>query len=205
MPFLPGNPSPQLDIRSALASYRGFIGWNAFTDGEGTVHPAVRVEVYLKDFQIPSRRMKTTESRTISQIEPISKADMSFAGVFFGLGDVLQTQCSGYIITPTKVIYSTTPVAGQPKPPVLGYQWDTRDVSGNVLNYGNVSYVEIISSYIAGTMNPTLGGAPQRRDPDYFITPHGHVYDKPIIAAWDPGYTVNQRKQSFSMTLYLER
>jgi hypothetical protein len=176
------------DIVAQLASYRGFIGWNGFTDGAGNVRPPVRIELFIKDHPLPMRKPKFTEVMSISQIDPRSNLDTAFKGIFFGAPDILQVAFSGWIISP-----------------VSNNQWALKDANGTTLNYGNISYTEVISRYLAGEYNLTVSGAARRKDPDYYITPYGQQYDKPVIAIWDPQYSSVRQKQPFTMTLYLEK
>lgn len=176
------------DITAQLASYRGFIGWNGFTDAAGNVRPPVRIELFIKDHPLPMRKPKFTEVITTSQIDPISKLETGFKGIFFGAPDILQVAVSGWIISP-----------------IASKQWALKDANGAALSYGNISYAEVVSRYLAGEYNLTVAGAAQRRDPDYYITPYGQQYDKPTVALWDPQYSPTMRKQAFSMTLYLEK
>lgn len=166
-------------IAAQLTDYRGILHWNGYTDGAGNVRPALDVELFIKNHPIPARKPKITEAYSLSQIDSASQKETGFSGLFWGAPEPLQVALEGWLISP-----------------VSGNTWATE--------YGNIPYSDIVSNYLMGDYNLTSGGARQRKDPDYYITPYGHRYDKPVIAIWDPQYTVNRRKQSFTMTLYLE-
>lgn len=164
------------NVVSQLANYKGILGWDAISGGPG----ATEVELYIKDHPIPVRRTKPTEVANVSQIDPRSNLETAFAGIFFSTPDILQVAISGWLITPTS-----------------SNQWST--------SFGNISYGEVVANYISGEYSTTTSGALQRKDPDYYITPYGHRYNKPVIALWDCQYTVFIGKQTFSATLYLEK
>lgn len=172
-----------------IASYKGFLGWNAFVDGSGVTRPATEVELFIKEHPIPVRRPKVTEVYAKNSIDPMTQYDTGFKAIFYGQPDLLQIQLSGWIITP-----------------ITSSAWVPADLSGTPLSYaGNISYAEVINNYITGEYNQTSAGAFQRKDPDYYTSPHGQVWTNPIIASWEPEYTVNRRKQAFTLTLWLEK
>lgn len=164
------------NVASQLADYRGIFGWDS---------PATEIELYIKDHPIPIRRMRPTEIYSSSQIDPRSQLETAFGGVFFGSSDLLQIAISGFVLTPT-----------YPKSHASYPQFNTP--------FGNISYAEVISNFLAGEYSTTSAGALQRYDPDYYITPYGHRYTKPIVAIWECQHTVYQAKQTFNATLYLE-
>lgn len=177
------------DIVAQLADYRGVFGWEAFVDSfSGQTRPKIEVSLYIKETTIPMRKRKMTEINTVEQMDHRSQKSTTTALIFQGAPDILQVQISGWIITP-----------------YLNGVWTPTDINGTPLPYGNVNYGEIIAAYIEGTLNETPGGALLRRDPDYYISPYGQKYDKPIIATWECQYTVNPKKQTFTAVLYLER
>lgn len=169
-----------LDIASQVNRYKGILGWSS--------PYALEIEMFIKEHPIPVRKPKTTEISAVSQYEPTSLMNMDTPTMFYGSPDALQLQLSGWLITPKS-----------------GNQWAPTDRSGSVLNVGNLSYADIISGLITGRLNQSGGGGFVRKDPDYYISPYGHRYNSPIIAAWEPQYSVNMRKQPFSMTLFLEK
>lgn len=176
------------DILAQIADYRGVVGWNAFTEPyNNTARPAIEVPLYIKEHPIPSRRPKITELASVSDIDSASGFEVSQNYLFRGAPDALQVTISGWTITP-----------------MVNSRWDPKDINGNSLNIGDVSYPEIISAYIEGRMNKTLTGGWQRKDPDYYVTPYGQKYTKPIVNSFDPSFTTNPRKHSFSMSLILE-
>lgn len=180
------------DIYQQLASYRGILGWEAFTDAQGNNRPKVEVELYIKDHPIPIRKPKLTEINTVTNFHPYESRETNTQALFFGAPDTLQLAISGWIITP--IVVSGT-----------GYAFSPKDVSGSVLPYGNVSYAEVIGAYISGKLNLSAVGSYQRKDPDYYISPYGHQFLVPTISVWSPQYAVNMKRQAFSMTLLLEK
>lgn len=180
------------DIYQQLASYRGYLEWDTFStaydNGALVGRPKVVIELYIKETGVPIRKPKVTEINTIPVKDPLSGFDTRAQALFWGAPDILQVSLSGWIITP-----------------LSGNSWATVDSAGSALGLGNICYPELIDAYIEGRMNKTINEGTQRRDPDRYITPHGSVYNNPIIAAWDWNFTLNRRKQTFSMTLWLEK
>lgn len=184
----------RLDIAQMVADYRGVLHWNSFStysNGVSLTRPALDLPLFIKDHPIPVRKPKVTEVVTVPTIDPFSGKDTHASYLFFGSPDILQVVLSGWIITPKADSTSWGAT-------VDGSQ------SGTSLGLIEKSYGDIVAMYIEGEMNQTIGGAWQRKDPDYYITPHGQRYNNPKIATWDIQYTTNMRKQLFNMTLYLE-
>lgn len=181
------------DITAQLASYKGILGWEQFTEPySGTVRKKLEVELYIKNMPLPQRKPKFQEINTVDQIDHRSGKDITTRVIFAGATDILQTQVDGFLLTPwtqTQTDRYWTPLA----------------YDGSNLGFDRYNYGEIVTMYIEGDMNRNAGGAPQRKDPDYFITPHGQQYSSPVISQWDTQMTVNPRKQQFTMTIYLER
>lgn len=176
------------DISQYLQDYRGVLGWNSYTEVyTNTTIPHIEIPLYVKEASVPIRKPKTTELSTVQTTDPGTRADTTTNVIFFGAPDVLQTTLSGWTITP-----------------VSNTQWAPVDVNGNPLNWGQLSYNDIIGYFIEGRFNRNVRGAWQRKDPDYYTTPRGHQYINPIIAAWQPQAQPVQRKQAFDMTLFLE-
>lgn len=176
------------DINQYLADYRGILGWNSFTEPYTNVtRPPIAIPLYLKEASMPIRKPKVTEIDTIQTMDPGTQQQTTTSVLFFGAPDVLTTQLSGWIITP-----------------VSNHQWAPVDANGNPLNYGQLSYTDIIGYYIQGRFNRNRSGAWQRQDPDYYITPRGQKYTNPIIQIYQPQAAPVMKKQSFDMTLYLE-
>lgn len=140
----------------------------------------IEIPLYLKEHTIPQRKPKPTEINSVSSVDHKTGLDTTTQMLFFGAPDVLQTSISGFILTPW-----------------AGNSWSTP--------WGNINYAEVVSYMLEGILNRTPTGRPKRRDPDYYITPYGKKYEKPIIAVWEPAMTNNPKKQTFSATLYLER
>lgn len=161
--------------------YGGAIGWNSFTEPyTSAVRPAFEVSLFIKDSTIPARRTKVTEIYTVPSLDHRSEMDTTTALLFTGAPEMLQVTISGFILTP-----------------VVNRVWQTP--------YGAYTYGEVVSMYLNGELNRTIGAAPQRVDPDYYVAPNGEKYTKPIIANWDTAQTLNMKKQTFSATIYLER
>lgn len=178
------------DIAAMVADYRGLLHWNAvsgYVNGSIVNYPAIDIPLYIKEMSVPIRQPKITEVATVPTIDPNSGFDLKAEGVFWGGPDPLTLTLTGWIITPvTNKVY--TPV----------------DATGSLLNIGNMSYGEIISAYLEGRMAQNQQDAVQRTDPAYFLTPHGQKYVSPHISIWDTSFTVNMKKETFSMTLILE-
>lgn len=141
---------------------------------------SIEIPLFIKDHPIPQRRSRATEITTVPSADHKTGMDVTTQLLFFGAPDILQVSISGFIITPWD-----------------GNQW--------VTPFGNVTYGEIVSMFLEGVLNRSPTGYPQRRDPDYYITPYGQKYDKPIISVWDTSMTLHPKKQIFSATIYLER
>lgn len=176
-------------VAQQVADYRGVIGWDSFlrTSDSASV-PGVEIPLYIKDFPIASRKPKPTEVNSVSQRDPGSGYEIGVSVLFWGTPDLLNVQFSGWIITPQS--------AGV---------WAPVDNTGTPLALGNVNYADIITMYLEGLMDPTTGGKPQRKNPDYFITPYGQKYLSPSVALWEPQMQTIMKKQAFTMQLYLEK
>lgn len=166
-----------------LSDYRGVLHWNSYTDGALNLRAAIDIPLYIKEHPIPLRKQKLTEINTIPMMDVVGQRDTSTQALFWGTPDLLQIQINGFLVTPT-----------------AGSQWAIPEYPDE-----NVSYAEIISGYIEGRLNLTAGGMWRRKDPDYYISPGGQKYVKPIISVWEPQYTPVRQKQQFSMTLLLEK
>lgn len=174
------------------SSYKGYIGWNAYTEAlNSKARPAVQIELWLKSHTIPTRVPKVQEVITNTQFEPTEQRDVSTGGIFYGGPELLTVQLQGYVKTPKNASLQYTP----------------KDASGTLITLmAGASYLDVISMYIEGALNRTIGGAWQRKDPDYFISPYGNTYINPVISVWEPQYsTTTAKQQPFSMTLILER
>lgn len=173
-------------------SYKGLLGWNAYTEALGSVaRPAIEVELFIKEHGIPVRQLKTQELVTNVQFDPVEQRDMSTAGMFYGAPELLQVNLTGFIKTPKNSSSRFVP----------------KDKSGTLLSgMTNLTYADIITMFLEGSINRTTGGAWQKKQPDYFISPYGNTYTKPAVMTWEPGYvSTNSKLQSFSMTLILEK
>lgn len=178
------------DITQQLTDYRGVLGWNSWTDPTGASRKAVEVELFCKEHSIPIRKPKFTEVNTLPMLTGLAQQhNTGVQAIFWGAPDILQASVSGWIITPYN---SLTP------------EWLPKALDGTSLGCGNLTYGEYVLSLISGFGNTTPAGAPVRKDPNYYVDPYGHKYDNPIIAAFESQLTTNPRKQTFSMTLYLE-
>lgn len=173
------------------SSYKGLLGWNAYTEAlNSTARPAVEIELWLKEYSIPIRQPKIQEVATATQFDPIGQRDISTAGIIYGGPDVLQVTMTGFLKTPKDSGLLFAPV----------------DKSGAALSgMSDMTYGDIITMYIEGSLNKTVGGAWMRKDPDYFISPYGNTYTDPVIMSWEPSFVnTNSKLQSFSTTLMLE-
>lgn len=171
--------------------FRGILGWNAFIDGAGNHVPHVEIELFISSYPMPVRKVKATEYSTISQIDPVSQKEIGSAAIFYGPPDVLQMELSGWIITLQD----------------SSRRWKIFASDGTTSltsTFGNIPYSEIINSYLSGVVNLTAGGATQRKDPDYYISPQGYMYNTPLISNYQPTFQPGAKKQMFEMTLFLE-
>lgn len=179
------------DVDQQTTDYRGLFGWNTFTQPFGTTsRPAMEIELFIKEHSIPIRKKKMTEITGVQQIEPRSERETGTVAVFEGAPDMLTLTLSGWTRTPiTSGAYAPTDKNGT-----------------TVAAFAGLSYTEIISAYLDGRMNQSIGEAYQRLDPDYFISPYGHKYNNPVISVWEPaGIAGYGKKHNFSCTLLLEK
>lgn len=186
--------SIRLDQTQQTSSYKGLIGWDAYTEAlNTTTRPAVEIELFLKSHSIPQRNIKTQEIVTTRRFEPNSQRDISTSILTFGAPDLLQVELSGWLITPT-----TTDGSGN-------RYYAPKDLNGTALAMSNMTYADIINMYIEGAINKTIGGAWLRKDPDYFVSPYGNRYIRPIISSFDSQQDPLPKRQTFNMTLLLEK
>lgn len=174
----------RLDIAQQLADYRGVLGWNAVSGK----WPAIEIPLFIQEHPIAIRKPKILELATYGTADPISGKDQKVHYIFRGAPDLLTLTISGWIITP-KVSNAFSP----------------KDKLGADLNIGNISYGEIILAFIEGHMDISAAGSFNRKDPDYYITPYGQQYNGPVIQTFEMQYTPTMKKQSFNMTLLLEK
>lgn len=176
------------DVVAQLSDYRGALGWYSFTDGQSNVRPYMEIELFIKEYPIPYRKPKITEVNTLSNLDS-QGYDASIQAIFWGSPEPLQVNMNGWLITPYE-----------------DARWKLKDKFGNnVFTSQNMTYGDVISAYIEGRLNLSSKGAFQRKDPDYFISPHGQQYSNPVITVWEPSYSVHPMKTPFSMTILLER
>lgn len=187
---------PLLDA-TYVQRYRGYLGWEGFTDGQSVVVPPMEVELYIQNYQVPIRKPKITEHVTISQIDPVSGHEAGSAGIFYGAPSLLQMELTGWTVTLQD----------------SNKQWILKDRNGTTVSpisgspstfWGNIPYSEVVNVYLSGRINLTANGAYQRRDPDYYISPGGLRYSNPIISAYTSNFQPGVKKQLFTMTLLLE-
>lgn len=179
------NPTEQ------TGDYRGVFGWDAFTQPMlDIIRPAFEVELFLKEHSLPQKKIKVTELSTVSLIDPFSHKETSTRTMFEGAPDPLSVTLSGSIHSK-----------------IVGGVFTPYDKDGSVWSdFEGYTNAEIVSLYLEGYMNLTAGEAPQRKDPDYYITPNGHKYLNPVITVWEvqavAGYP---SKHNFSATVLLEK
>lgn len=179
------------DVIAQLADYRGVLHWNGYTDGGGNVRPVVDLPLYIKEHPIPIRKPKLTEISTVTMLDHQTQRDTGVNVLFWGAPEPLTLTLGGWLLTPVVPVTS----GGL----TIGHKWSIPEYPTQ-----NISYAELISAYIEGRLNLSAGGAWQRRDPDYYISPYGHQFTNPIITTWEPSYQPNMAKQAFNMTLLLE-
>lgn len=180
----------KVDVYQQLADYRGVLKWNGYTDGIGRTFPAIDIPLYVKSHQIPVRKPKITElmSGPLATVTGSYILDAGINVIFEGAPDSLTMDVSGFIITPTS-----------------NGQWAPVDASGNPLNIGNVSYVDLVTMFLNGDMFQNVSNYIERKDPDFYVTPYGQEYINPIISNWVPTYQPQMKRQQFDMTLILEK
>lgn len=178
------------DVAAQIADYRGVLGWNSFTNAFGTLIPAIEVALYCKEHSIPSRKPKFTELYSAPMLigDGTKLWNNQLRVIFEGSPDPLAVDISGWIITPTS-----------------NNKWAPVSKTGATLNLGNVSYADIVTMFITGQMTPTVSGYVERKDPDYYISPYGQQYVDPVIISWEPSYAPVQKKQPFTLSMYLEK
>lgn len=180
-----------------VGSRLGYLGWYAYSQAlNGTFRPAVEIELFIKDHSIPSRKPKYSELYTVSRFDPSSDVNINVSAITEGAPDLLSVTLSGFTKTELSVSQETGSLRYRPL-----------DANGDPLvSCVGLTYVEVISDYLSGVMNISRGGGMQRKDPDYFISPYGHRYGKPIVQIWEPEAVASfAKKHNFSCTLLLER
>jgi hypothetical protein len=167
-----------------VKDFRGLLGWAAWPGQT----QEFQVELFIKDHPIAGRNLTPTEISTQPAFDAISQKDVSTQALFFGAPEMLQINCSGWLITPI--------TNGQLQPKGL----DGVDIA----NTTGMSNGEVVNAFLDGRMITGAGGAGIRYDPTYYITPYGQRFNNPKIMNFDVQFTTVQRKQSFTMGIYLE-
>ena len=127
---------------------------------------------------------------------------------FYGSPEQLQTQLTGFLITPMRARGTATPVwdpttTGQAFATPTAHPFTATPVNEPSLGLVGVTYPEIILAYMEGRMEQEAYGAPVRRDPSQFTDPYGNIYTSVHVMAFEATFTVTAKKQNFSMTLRL--
>lgn len=163
-----------------ITKYEGHLVWEAAST---TIGQRLEIPLFIKDHPIPIRKPKVTEIHTVDTRDHRTGTDVSTHVLFAAAPEILQVSISGWLITPW-----------------IGTRWDPKNDVGTSIyaTVGNLHYGEIIGYLLEGR----YGG---RKDPDYYYSPYGMSYEKPVISTWDFGVTVNPRKQTFQSTIFLER
>lgn len=193
-----------LDFTQDYGPRAGYLGWDSFVQAsDGATRPAVEIELFIKEHSLPVRKKKFSEIYTIDRQDPGSDIGLGNAVIFEGGPDALTVTISGFCKTPIDSDYVTAPSTWH----YGSYHFKPKTRAGDDLAWADgLTYVEVISHYLEGRANLSAGLNMQRRDPDYFISPYGHKYNKPIVSVWEPsavsGYV---KKHNFSATLILER
>lgn len=172
-----------------VESYTGQLGYSATASTTSIIIP-----LYLKEKTVPIRKPVSQQINTISGFDA---ADMEtqVQATFFGAPEPLQTTISGWLITPT----GTSGAYRYWKPTSTG------DSSGSNLGFDSMSYADIIMAYTEGRAMANDIYDPWRRiDPTHYIDPYGNMYLFPKILNFEAAYTPVAKKQTFSMTLWLE-
>lgn len=180
-----------VDIDEQTTDYRGVFGWNAFTQPLGnTSRPAIEIELFIKEHSVPVRKKKLTEINSVSLTDPVSQSEVGTQAIFEGSPEILTVTLSGWVSTP-----------------IAGGVFTPKDKDGNIWTAAaGLTYAEIVSAMLEGQLDQTIGKAYRRKDPDYFISPYGHKYTKPIISVWEAeGVASYAKKQAFNATLLLEK
>jgi hypothetical protein len=149
------------------------------------VYPEATIPLYLRDYAVPVRKSKPTEINTISQ--SINGYEGLYSAQFEGVPEPLTTSFSGWLITKQE----------------NGF-WEPRGTQGGTMNLTGWSWADVIAGYIEGRIKRDATGRGRRQDPIWFVDPYGSRYPLPRIMLFDAGYTPIAKKQTFSMTLWLE-
>ena len=175
-----------------LADYRGVL---TFPSPNGVL-PQVTIPLFIKDHPVPARNPKVSE--VITEPSPLTTWGTSTAAVFYGTMDPLVLDLSGWLITPTSVVGSMT-------------LWDPthngEKVSrgGTSLGLQNWSYGDVITAYLEGSILATSAGYWDPVHPLSYTDPYGRQYNSPIVTAFNYNYARPHKKQTFTLSLWLEQ
>lgn len=187
----------KLDWEAVVADYRGLLTFPAVTDSyTSTSYSSCTIPLFIKEHPTAVRKQKTTEISSIGW-QTYNGWEIDPHAIFQGTAEPLQIQISGWIITPlstsgfTKFFDPTT---------------DGRSVAAGGTSLGVLyhSYGELILAYIEGRMKRNDKGAFVRVDPTSYTDPYGRQYNNPKIMLFESAFTPIPKKQTFSMTLWLE-
>ena len=189
----------KFDWSAQVADYRGLLTFPQVTDaGTATpiTYPSITIPLYIKEHPIPVRAPKITEVNTLPVALPNATWQTGYSAMFFGAPSPLSLQLSGWVITPTTPINRIS-------------TWDPttdgrfKKEGGTSLGLLNWSYGDLITAYLDGRMNRT-DQIWKRVDPISYTDPYGRVYTSPIVTSFEYNYVQPQKKQTFSLELWLE-
>jgi hypothetical protein len=170
-------------------------------------HPQITIPLFVSEYPMPSRVQKFQEINT-PEFNVMGYPGGTHAG-FFGAQEQLQTQLSGFLITPMRARGTATPVwdptaTGQSFATPTAYPFTATPVTEPSLNLVGISNPELILAYMEGRMEKEAYGARVRKDPSQFTDPYGNIYTSVYVMAFESTFTVTAKKQTFTMTLRLE-
>jgi hypothetical protein len=154
------------------------------------LHPQITIPLYISDYPMPSRAQKLQEINT-PEHHSVGYSTGMHAG-FFAAQEQLQTQITGFLITPMSATAWTPTTTGKD--------------DGTSLGLTGINNAELILAYMEGRMDSENGGFGDirtRREPSQFMDPYGNIYTDVYVMLFEAAFTVTARKQTFSMTLRL--
>lgn len=173
---------------------------------KGTTYPSVTIPLFLGALPIAVRTPRINEVDTL--IYNDGGASIGFQAGFYGTPDPLKLQVSGWFITPTTPVFCNTftpagaLTGGVFKVPVPTI--DGASSSTQLTNLTGTTYADLIYAYVEGRMSVDANKRGTRVDPTSFCDGYGNVYSSPKLLSMDCTFTPTSKKQTFTMTLWIE-
>jgi hypothetical protein len=191
---MPNDISYAVNWTQQLADYRGVLNFDAKTGGL----PAVSIPLYIKSHPVPTRNPKVTEVNSIPTFMGSTQLPSAQTAIFYGTPEPLTLDLSGWIITPTSIISGKS---------VWDPTTDGKKVAagGTSLNLTNWSYGDLITAYTEGTAHGASSTSAWKPiNPSSYVDPYGRSYASPVIMNFSYNYVRPNKKQTFSLMLWLE-